>query len=86
MCHLLVASAMEKEDAGSADPVGEGECAISVTGWVLDCECAISVTGWVVNCECAVSAIIGEFECAASLFCNCSHPSSLCINMLSYIY
>ena len=28
-CHLLVASAMEKEDAGSADPVGEGECAIS---------------------------------------------------------
>ena len=45
---------MEKEDAGSADPVGEGECAVSVTGWV-------------VNCECAVSAIIGEFECAASL-------------------
>ena len=60
MCHLLVASAMEKEDAGSADPVGEGECAIS--------------------------AIIGESECAASLYCNGSRQSSLCINMLSYIY
>ena len=64
---------MEKEDAGSADPVGEGECAVSVTGWVVDCECA-------------VSAIIGEFECAASLYCNCSHQSSLCINIFSYIY
>ena len=51
---------MEKEDAGSADPVGEGECAIS--------------------------AKIGEFECAASLFCNGSRQSSLYINILSYIY
>ena len=43
---------MEKEDAGSADPVGEGECAISVTGWVLDCECAVFVIMgglWIVN-------------------------------------
>ena len=46
---------MEKEDAGSADPVGEGECAISVTGWVVDCECA-------------VSAKIGKCECAASIY------------------
>ena len=64
---------MEKEDAGSADPVGEGECAVSVTGWVVDCECA-------------VSAKIGKCECAASLLCNGSRQSSLCINILSYIY